>query len=606
MKIIPDTSVIIDGRVTERIRAGEYLESEIIIAEAVLGELEAQANKGQEIGMSGLEEIRELKKLDDDGKVKLIFKGERPTLDQIKLSPGGEIDHLVRELASKEKGTLLTSDLVQAQIASAKGIKVEYLRKVKKKVEELKILDFFGEDVMSVHLRENIKPKVKAGTPGDIELRTLDRDVQTEEELRTIAREIIETSKRSPDGFIEMDKGGATIVQLEDMRIVIARPPFSDGFEITAVRPVAEVTIDDYELSKELKERLTQKQRGILLAGAPGAGKSTLAKAIGEFLNDQDYIVKTMEEPRDLMVSDDITQYTSLEGDIADTADVLLLVRPDYTIYDEVRKTPHFKVFADTRMAGVGMIGVTHANRAIDALQRMIGRVDLGMVPQVVDTIIFLEEAEIRKVYEIKYTVKVPVGMTEEDLARPVIQVIDYQSGVSEYEIYTYGEQIVVMPVDESQARKDTVRRYGEKRIEEEIERYVRGPVEVQALSDNSIKVFVPQDQIPAILGTGGKRISSIEKELDLNIDVRSYDEKVERKVDKAKAKPVNVYHDRDKIVIEAGDHRSGDKVDVLGDSEYLLTATVGGDGTIKIREGTEAADKLLDAIDKRKGIRIA
>ncbi|MEF8879854.1 MAG: TMEM165/GDT1 family protein [Candidatus Thermoplasmatota archaeon] len=200
MKIVPDTSVIVDGRVTSHV--GQDVElAEIIVSEAVVAELEAQANKGQEIGMSGLEEIRELKRLDDDGKVKLIFKGERPTLDQIKLSPGGEIDHLVRELASKEKGTLLTSDLLQSEIASTKGIKVEYLKKGEKKVEELKILDFFGEDVMSVHLRENIKPKVKAGTPGDIELRTLDRDIQTEEELRTIAREIIETSKRSPDGL---------------------------------------------------------------------------------------------------------------------------------------------------------------------------------------------------------------------------------------------------------------------------------------------------------------------------------------------------------------------------------------------------------------------
>ena len=74
------------------------------------------------------------------------------------------------------------------------------------------------------------------------------------------------------------------------------------------------------------------------------------------------------------------------------TADVLLLVRPDYTIYDEVRKTRDFEIFADMRLAGVGMIGVVHANRAIDAVQRLIGRVELGVIPQVVDTVIFIDK----------------------------------------------------------------------------------------------------------------------------------------------------------------------------------------------------------------------
>lgn len=49
-------------------------------------------------------------------------------------------------------------------------------------------------------------------------------------------------------------------------------------------------------------------------------------------------VVKTMESPRDLQVSDEITQYAPLERDMQKTADILLLVRPDFTIYDEMRK----------------------------------------------------------------------------------------------------------------------------------------------------------------------------------------------------------------------------------------------------------------------------
>ena len=44
-------------------------------------------------------------------------------------------------------------------------------------------------------------------------------------------------------------------------------------------------------------------------------------------------------------------------------------------------------------------------------------------------------------------TVKVPSGMTEADLARPLVEVRDFESGAIEYEIYTYGDENVVVPV---------------------------------------------------------------------------------------------------------------------------------------------------------------
>jgi ATPase len=50
-RIVPDTSVIIDGRLSSRIRSGDFRGAEIIIPEAVVSELEAQANKGRQTGM---------------------------------------------------------------------------------------------------------------------------------------------------------------------------------------------------------------------------------------------------------------------------------------------------------------------------------------------------------------------------------------------------------------------------------------------------------------------------------------------------------------------------------------------------------------------------
>ena len=193
---------------------------------------------------------------------------------------------------------------------------------------------------------------------------------------------------------------------------------------------------------------MTNSARGILISGSPGAGKSTFAQAIAKFYDeDLNKVVKTMESPRDLQVGDTITQYAPLEGDMENTADILLLVRPDFTIYDELRKNHDFKIFADMRLAGVGMIGVVHATRPIDAIQRIASRVDLGTIPSIVDTTIYIEDGEISAIYENKLTVKVPSGMEERDLARPVIEVRDFESGTLVNEIYTYGEQTIVMDI---------------------------------------------------------------------------------------------------------------------------------------------------------------
>jgi ATPase len=99
------------------------------------------------------------------------------------------------------------------------------------------------------------------------------------------------------------------------------------------------------------------------------------------------------------------------------------------------------------RLAGVGLVGVTHSSKAIDAIQRLVGRVELGIIPHVVDTVIYIKAGRVEKVYELKMTVKVPYGMTESDLSRPVIQILDFETSRPEYEMYSYGEEVVVIPV---------------------------------------------------------------------------------------------------------------------------------------------------------------
>jgi ATPase len=596
--IVPDTSVIIDGRITAKLKAGEYKDATIIIAEALVAELEAQANRGKEMGYKGLEELKELGDIARKGDIKIEFKGKRPSLEQIKLASSGEIDAMIRSLAFESNAVFITSDKVQAEVARAKGLNVEYLFPVMEELKELHINAFFSDDTLSVHLKVNVAPVAKRGTIGNQKLVKIRDEVCTESELHTISRELIERTKRDPDSYLEIDYAGATVFQIGSMRIAVARPPFSDGMEITAVRPLAVVHLDNYRMGKELKNRIVERQRGILVAGPPGAGKSTFAASIAEFLHNRDFIVKTMESPRDLQVPDAITQYAPLERDMEKTADIMLLVRPDYTIYDEVRKTKDFHVFADMRMAGVGMIGVVHATRAVDAIQRLIGRVELGIIPQVVDTVVFIEKGEVSKVYDIKFTVKVPHGMAEQDLARPVITVADFENGNVEFEIYTYGEQVVVMPVEGAEKMLPGIWALAEKEIRRGIQKYTRSKVYVDINSDSSATVYMDKDDISSVIGKGGKNIDLIEEKLGIHLEIR---ERKERKRKDEIESENNVEGFVPKVerskkhVILSVSELSGETVDIYIGNEYLFTATVGRKGDVKINKDTDEAYRILE-----------
>ena len=550
-RIVPDTSAIIEGNVEKIIKEKGLNYPEIIIPEAVIAELEHQANNQRPTGIRGLENVKKLQDLAEIGEIAIRITGRRPTKFEKDNAKLGEIDGLIRDVAKDELALLLTSDKIQAKTAEAQGIPTIYYAQEYKGAIDLKIAKFFDDDTMSVHLKENVVPMAKKGKPGHIELVKLADEKFTYKQLEAIAEEILEKERYDSKTYLEVDKQGAIVVQSRDLRISIARPPFSEALEITAVRPVAEVSLDQYHLSSQLIERLTNSARGILISGSPGAGKSTFAQAIAKFYDEElNKVVKTMESPRDLQVGDTITQYAPLEGDMENTADILLLVRPDFTIYDELRKNHDFKIFADMRLAGVGMIGVVHATRPIDAIQRIASRVDLGTIPSIVDTTIYIEDGEISAIYENKLTVKVPSGMEERDLARPVIEVRDFESGTLVNEIYTYGEQTIVMDigmVEQSKKAnkkdKTPVQLIAEREILKTMKRIApKAAIEVSMENDRRVNIYITEKYIPKIIGKGGKRIAELENDIGISMNVEplekapdSFSERLSKRSKKSK-----------------------------------------------------------------------
>ncbi|MBQ2612360.1 MAG: Flp pilus assembly complex ATPase component TadA [Methanobrevibacter sp.] len=598
--IIPDTSAVIIGAVSKIIEKENLDYPEIIVPEAVVCELEHQANADRREGINGLNELQKLQQLQEEGEIAVSFKGKRPTNYDIKYAKSGEIDALIRDLARSEFGTLLTNDKVQAETAKAQGIPVYYYEQ--KYIEKtLTISKFFDDETMSVHLKENVCPMAKKGTPGHIKFIKLSDEVFNHSMLQELIDEIIDKARSDSKTYLESVKEGSFVVQSREYRISIARPPFSEAIEITAVRPVADINLDEYHLSSKLMDRINNNAEGILISGSPGAGKSTFVQAIAKYYSGKlNKIVKTMESPRDLQLPDEITQYAPLEGSMENTADVLLLVRPDYTIYDELRKNHDFNIFADMRLAGVGMIGVVHATRPIDAIQRISSRVELGVIPSIVDTSIYIEDGEVKSVYETKMTVKVPSGMKEADLARPVIEVRDFETGELKNEIYTYGEQTIVMDLDlvnspSNSEDKSSVDIIAEKEILRRIKRFLpkKAKVDVEVISPERANIYIPDDLVPKIIGKNGKRIAEIEEKIGISLGV----EVIEDSYDKTPFE-IDIIHTKKQLILDLGRENGRSNFDILIGGEYLLTATTSKKGEIRIRKGIDLSDYIIEAIE--------
>ncbi|MCE4603754.1 MAG: PINc/VapC family ATPase [Aeropyrum sp.] len=435
-----DLDCIVDGSALRMIADGS-LRGRILVHSSIVDYLYSEARRGRSAGYAGLSELTRLMDLISSGvEIVVVEEDHRQKVQSLE-----DLKSIVRRYAWRTGGILVTSDPVQARAARALGVSTVFTGR--KREGRLKLEEYFDGKTMSVHLKEGVQPLAKVGRPGNWMFVSLSDKPLTRHEIEEIAREVVEASALEDEGFIEIDRSGSTIVQLRDYRIVITRPPLSDGWEITAVRPVAKLRLEDYEIPDKLYRRLLERAEGILIAGAPGMGKTTFAQALASFYSEQGKVVKTIESPRDMRLPPNVTQYSKNYADLGELHDILLLSRPDYTVYDELRSDEDFQLYVDLRLAGIGMIGVVHATTPIDAVQRFLRRVELGMIPSIVDTVIFIDAGEVSKVYELAITVKLPTGLREADLSRPVVEVRDFISGELEYEIYTFGEQTMVVPV---------------------------------------------------------------------------------------------------------------------------------------------------------------
>jgi ATPase len=379
----------------------------------------------------------------------------------------------------------------------------------------------FTDNTTSVHIKSNNNVLAKVGSPGNWQLITLEYKF-TKEELMNIIYDII----NNKENLIEIDRENTKVIQLNRYRIVIVLPPVSEEIEITIAKPIRRLTLEDYlkesSVSDLLRKRIEKQAEGLLIAGAPGQGKTTFAQAITEYYANLRKIVKTLESPRDLQVSKIVTQYSKTHANINEIYDILLLSRPDYVIFDEMRNNEDFNLYIDLRLAGVGMVGVIHATSPFAAIQRFIHRIELGVIPSIIDTVIFINKGKIEKVLMLSINVKVPEGMSDPGLARPVVEVRNFEDGILEYEIYTFGEQTIIVPV--KKISQELLNELNNK-IYENVKLILGNKkFKVETINPKYSIIWVNEKYRKDIIGKKGKIIKDLENILNMKLEVKTFD----------------------------------------------------------------------------------
>jgi ATPase len=251
--------------------------------------------------------------------------------------------------------------------------------------------------------------------------------------------------------------------------------------------------------------------------------------------------------------------------------------------------------------------------------------VAFGLLTQVVNTIFFVVDGDVSRVYELEAGIQVPSGMSGNARQRPVISVRNQETGSLEFEVYRDEGDTIVMPVRLGEERRagpaapasaGGAARGGEERlgrnllekeIQREIGRYTAGYVDVHLISDNKAVVYIEDKDVPAAIGKGGKNVSGIVNKLSVGIDIRPRSE-----LEKPPAPDEEVQleggfrirTDRKQLSIIAPEHR-GKIVDLFAGKEYLFTATVGEDGEIRLARNSTIAQEMMRRLNNKEVIQV-
>ena len=187
-------------------------------------------------------------------------------------------------------------------------------------------------------------------------------------------------------------------------------------------------------------------------------------------------------------------------------------------------------------------------------------------------------------------------------MATIVVEVREFESGKLAYEIYTFGEENVVIPIDETSKSKKSsgVDKLAEERIAQVFRKY-DPDARVRILSSSKAEVSLDEAVIPRVIGRGGTQIKEIEQSLSMGIDIRARDGEEEPqkndsllggkklKIDfREKANSLEIFFDADDI---------GKEVQLGVDGQSVISSKIGQKARLKFSKKSELGKKLSAAL---------
>lgn len=429
-KIVPDTSVLINGVLSRLIETGEIRDCELIIPVTAIDELQAQASKGKDVGLKGLEEIKRIREIAGEKNVRIRFSGERPSLEDIRLARGGRMDALIRDVAKAEGGILYTSDYVQALVAEAEGIPVRYIEPYRK-LEEPAYKKYLKPDVVTLYLRDGMRPYADVFRNGRLETVILDDESCNKNMLNEVLDEVMAVARVRENTDVIMLRPETVILETGNYRVRITKPPLSDRVEAMIQRNILELVPEDVIVEPIVRES-SLSRRGILVLNLDGLYNFPIAEKVAEKLWERGFETRIVGHAKRMNTS--APYYGPLDGDLEKTLHLVLSSPPDYLIVDEVMDLRDLKLMKDARLAGIGVITFKQSRSINATIRSLLEVVSSPMLPQVINKIILMKCSGISEIWTISASLRPPSGLSPEFGIRHVIEIAC--AGEKIYEIY--------------------------------------------------------------------------------------------------------------------------------------------------------------------------
>jgi ATPase len=191
--------------------------------------------------------------------------------------------------------------------------------------------------------------------------------------------------------------------------------------------------------------------------------------------------------------------------------------------------------------------------------------------------------------------------MTESDLARPVIEIRNFENNVLEHEIYTFGEENVIVPVAK---RADAVgiQKLAEDKIKDYFQRYDTN-AQVEILSENRVKISVHEDCIASIIGRGGTNINEIEKLLMVHIDIVAKDSEI-LSLD-SNDLPFSFSESKTALLLTVNREYTSMHADIYTNDKFFASVRIGKKGQIKIPKRSDIGRNLLNSTSSQNDIKL-